>query len=178
MDIGVNLKPVVVDFEVHQDIERLSQTAMDKVDTAVNRVTGWIQHEDGDTIRIVYREEGLGRKDYDCGPEFCSVTVPKDSILAVHLPFDVEVVDYLDHVSFGRGKDKTVPRIVPLRCTVYGRIQEETDDYVRLIHFEKDIEGGKPTYDGIVILKSTIFNRETTKAEPEPEEQEPLRVHV
>ncbi len=173
--VDVNLKPVAVTFEMFRDIERLSQKGMDDIDATTYRAVGYVQHEDGDVIRLVYRIEGMGHRG-KVGPEFSSITIPKDSIIDVGLPFDAEVIDYWDHVSYGYTKDVT--HAVPLKCTVYGRIQEETKDYIRLVHFEKGIESEEPKYDGIVILKSCIFNRETFKEEPEPEEQEPLQVHV
>ncbi len=165
--IEPNLAPIVVDFESFRDVERISPANMGKTDVAMCRAIGYIEHEDADLMRLVYRVEGTRQKD----PEYCAIVIPREAIWSLGLPVAVEIIDYLDHGAFNFLSPRRVKAMEPWHCAAYGILEEETDEYVRLVHYERqDNDADEPRQDGMVILKSVILSRETFGPEVEVEE--------
>lgn len=161
-----NLAPVIVDFESFRDVDRIASSNMDKVATSMCRAVGFIEHEDGDLMRLVYRLEGTKQRD----PEYCAIVIPKDAIWSMGLSEAVEIIDYLDHGAFNFLSPRRVRTMEPWHCTAYGIVEEETDEFVRLVHYErKDNDADEPRQDGMVVLKSVILSRETFGPEVEEE---------
>lgn len=175
-----DMAPVVVEFEVYMEADRVIQKDFDKVGVAVHKAVGFIQYEDADIVRLAYLVEGTDENySFMESPSYTFLIIPKMAILkllrtqphpadlakprlqiASRSPVAVEIVDYLDHLSFGN--IDPMNEITPSKCTAYGSIQKETDEFLRLVHFFKDAgEDGDYRHDGIVIVKSAILNRET-----------------
>ncbi len=165
--IEPNLAPVIVDFESFRDVDRVSSSNIGKTDVAMCRAVGFIEHLDADLMRLVYRHEGTRQRD----PEYCVIIIPTDAIWSYGLPEAVEIIDYLDHGAFNFLSPRRVRTMEPWHCTAYGIVEEETDEFVRLVHYErKDNDADEPRQDGMVVLKSVILSRETFGPEAEGEE--------
>ncbi len=170
------LTPVVIQFDKGMSFDSLPKPHTGKAEPLSCTAIGFIESDDGDFIRLIYLVEndvsGIGDS------EQSGIVIPKENVLDIGLPFDVEVVDYLDHATFSYLDEQEVSAAIPWECTAYGRIQEENDDFIRLVVYEEIspllVE---PKEGGIIILKSTVSSRETFKEQP-PDAREPLRVHV
>ncbi len=157
------LTPVVIEFKRGAEFDGLPKAQMSQTEPYICQAIGFIESDDGPFIRLINRVE------HDDGgtaeSEQGGFVIPKENIIEMGRPFDVEVIDYYDHATFNYHDAKDLPRLVPWKCTVYGRIQEENDDFIRIIVFEEFWSlYDTPKQGGMVILKSAIISRETFRA--------------
>jgi len=68
----------------------------------------------------------------------------------------IERIIFLDHTHFS-GATSEAGKYRPSRCTIYGRVMDETDDCVVVVGWECDLAGNNEVF---VLLKNAIIERD------------------
>ncbi len=81
-------------------------------------------------------------------------------------------VTYLDHMEFKECEDPGHER--PIRCETVGFLDEETEDYLRILWLIESHEES-PKFQGLVLVRSCILEIEELTSHPSPDAGEGVK---